>query len=514
MNDRVWYVYCSNQTYGPFTQQEVLSMLQEGRLSYTDYVFKEGFGNWTLIGNVSDFDRRVLNPGGAQPSVQAPAQSIPVTTSADTAAKSTEEVEQLWYLHDGKSQLGPFTKEYIKEGLDKKTVFWTFYVWREGMDNWSQIKDIHDFDRRRTPRDQVQVANFEITKNVTELEKKSGHEIPGQGTSPQAQQAQLQQGYAAQQQSSYQQMSIDEERDKLPVKAVIFLILFTSFLLGGVYSYPVIQDYITQYKANQFFQKGEKLIQQEKYEEGFDIMFEVLDKSPQTKAAQKAMNLLRAKEPVIKASLADESRRIKKLMDEFRVNYNVMPANARDINYAFPFMLDYFGKIFFKKDKNGAVSIIAKGVKIPVDGYVFTVSGDGKETENEIDKPQDFLVISQDYFELQKKGLKTEIKSKTPPDVKTEEKKPEAPVKAEPVKAEKPKKAHRARKEVKIKEPEVQEEEAEETQEEQNNEVDNTAQEQQETDNPPAPAPQPVVTPQIPRGDENLDSINKIIEDR
>ena len=54
MNEgRIWYVNINRQTYGPYSRDEIISMLKTETVKYSDYIFRDGFKNWDYIYNIS-----------------------------------------------------------------------------------------------------------------------------------------------------------------------------------------------------------------------------------------------------------------------------------------------------------------------------------------------------------------------------------------------------------------------------------------------------------------------------
>ncbi len=66
MNDRPWVCLRRRSekaldfsTSGPFTTAEIQKSVAAGEISYSDYIWKEGFNEWRRIGTVEDFNRRL-----------------------------------------------------------------------------------------------------------------------------------------------------------------------------------------------------------------------------------------------------------------------------------------------------------------------------------------------------------------------------------------------------------------------------------------------------------------------
>lgn len=398
---KVWYVNSNGQTYGPYAGDEVISMLKDNTIQFSDYIFKEGFQGWEYIYNVAEFDRRILFPGGDQPLVEAPKESAPAeqapTTETETPIK---EGEDLWYVHDGENQLGPYTSSYIKESLNNKTLFWTYYVWRDGFENWVQIKNCKEFDRRTKPRGESPIG-LGITTDYEQIRQEAVNEIPKADYGDVSHPSNFQYGVS--------ELEQQELKGKYPIKAIVTLILIAATLFGVVKSYPWFIIRARETKAMKMYEKGVELVEQKKYEEGFDILSDLSDMYPNTKAARKEENYVRSKEPMIKSHIADEGRKVRKLIEEYVKTYGVLPANAIDISYSPSFWMKYFGEIYYKKDQFGKVWLMVKGTRIPVDSYVFTIEGTNNELENDLTAVE-FESKSQNFIKLVYTGTRTNVK--------------------------------------------------------------------------------------------------------
>jgi len=51
---RFYYAVIENKQAGPFTEQELIRLVNEKRISKETYIWKPGMSNWDLAGNVQD----------------------------------------------------------------------------------------------------------------------------------------------------------------------------------------------------------------------------------------------------------------------------------------------------------------------------------------------------------------------------------------------------------------------------------------------------------------------------
>lgn len=68
--DRGWFILREGNNYGPFSQIEVIQMLQEKSLFEHDFIFHEKFNSWLCVAEVEDFSpeniRKVRDAGEAK----------------------------------------------------------------------------------------------------------------------------------------------------------------------------------------------------------------------------------------------------------------------------------------------------------------------------------------------------------------------------------------------------------------------------------------------------------------
>jgi hypothetical protein len=405
--NRIWYVNVNRQTYGPYSSEEIISMLRTETVKYSDYIFKEGFKNWDFLYNVPEFDRRILNPGGDQPLVHAPKEAAPQEIiPQEKAEESGKPVDELWYIHDGEHQTGPYTANYIKESLDNKTVFWTYFVWKEGFDNWVQIKECKEFDRRKTPRGQAP-TKVDISTDYDEIKKVAVSSLPKKEDAPQ-----IYGGSDMPSNFQYGISDLDQEelRGKYPIKGILALLAIVALLFGIVRAYPFFSERSREKRAMTMYESGVDLIEkQNKQEEGFQKLFDLMDMYPNSTAERKNENYIRSKEPMLKGQLADEARKIKTLIESFDKKYGVLPANSMDLGYVPPFLLKYFGEAYFKRSGVKKVEVLVRGVKLPVETYTFSTDSDNKDTEQDL-KQDEFALKSRLYTKLSYTGRKSLVK--------------------------------------------------------------------------------------------------------
>lgn len=166
--EKIWYAVIQNKAEGPHSQFEIQQMIDGGKLSFTDFIFKPGMATWTPIGDVKEFERR----------------DIAATESGKTEIESPlpEDDREGWVVlakhinAEGKQTLvqqGPLTGEQVREKLARDEIKYDDHVWQKGFSDWKKIGTLDVFDRRRPQNFEKQPKpNFSQDKTVTGVEVK------------------------------------------------------------------------------------------------------------------------------------------------------------------------------------------------------------------------------------------------------------------------------------------------------------------------------------------------------
>jgi hypothetical protein len=72
LNERIWFYYANEEQVGPMTELELKTAIAEGTLADSDLVYREGFPDWRVLGEVSEL----------REPVKVPLASIPISSSA------------------------------------------------------------------------------------------------------------------------------------------------------------------------------------------------------------------------------------------------------------------------------------------------------------------------------------------------------------------------------------------------------------------------------------------------
>ncbi|MBK9293392.1 MAG: DUF4339 domain-containing protein [Oligoflexia bacterium] len=162
--EKIWYAVIQNKADGPHTKNSIQQMLDGGKLSFTDFVFKPGMDSWTPIGNVKDFERRDFNKA---------------TQIQNPLPQDDREGWVVLLKHINESgkqtliQQGPLTTEQVRDKLLKEEVKYDDYVWQKGFSEWKKLGVLDIFDRRRPQNFEKQPKpDFSQDKTVSGVEVK------------------------------------------------------------------------------------------------------------------------------------------------------------------------------------------------------------------------------------------------------------------------------------------------------------------------------------------------------
>jgi hypothetical protein len=140
-SDKIWYAVIQNKADGPHTQAEIQKMLDAGKLSFTDFIFKPGMPSWTPISDVKEFERRDKDPTNIlleNPIPQNQLEGWVVLVKNSNAEGKETFVQQ-----------GPLTSYQVREKLVRQEFQYDDHIWQKGYSEWKKIGSLDEFDRRR-----------------------------------------------------------------------------------------------------------------------------------------------------------------------------------------------------------------------------------------------------------------------------------------------------------------------------------------------------------------------------
>jgi TM2 domain-containing membrane protein YozV len=121
--NREWYLHDNGQQIGPYTPEEVASMVASGRVSGSAQAWREGMSTWIPIVSVPP-------PQPASP--QNAYQSSPGPSPAD----------RCWMVNDRGSQHGPHSQSELASFVAAGTISPMAMAWRQGLPQWIPLSSI------------------------------------------------------------------------------------------------------------------------------------------------------------------------------------------------------------------------------------------------------------------------------------------------------------------------------------------------------------------------------------
>lgn len=115
-----WYYVKDSQSKGPYTEEEMVSLLDKHEIDSDTYVWGEGMDAWTHLKETE------LNK----------------STAEKKKEESASAEEKIWYyIDDAKIQNGPFTTSEMLTFLSDQRINYLTYVWKTGMEDWKQLRE-------------------------------------------------------------------------------------------------------------------------------------------------------------------------------------------------------------------------------------------------------------------------------------------------------------------------------------------------------------------------------------
>ncbi len=120
---------------GPFTSQEILSLIQKNELGWKDHLFDEVSQSWVYIMEYPLFTQD-FNSSFDQPLQMSFIQNH----RPDTDLKKRH-----WFVLKEATNYGPFSKLEILQMLQGKTLFEYDFLWSDSFDSWKKVSELEEF---------------------------------------------------------------------------------------------------------------------------------------------------------------------------------------------------------------------------------------------------------------------------------------------------------------------------------------------------------------------------------
>lgn len=156
MQDK-YYISHAGQESGPYNISEIIEKVKTNEFSFEDYVFIDDTQEWILLINVPDISSCLPKEKPPSPMPDSKSQSEEISAPKDPFNDAE------WFVLKGENRFGPFTYTDLVRMLQEKALFEYDYVWYEGMNSWSRIAEIHEFNPNQIKK-LKEIATSEISE--------------------------------------------------------------------------------------------------------------------------------------------------------------------------------------------------------------------------------------------------------------------------------------------------------------------------------------------------------------
>jgi hypothetical protein len=147
-----WYLSKEGKALGPLSEDKIIDMIQAGRATHLDLVYRSGDSSWLPISQVNPF-AQYFN------------QQEPVAQA--------QEGEPEWVLlkrvesEEGSQfkQIGPFAQSEVLRLIDQGEIRFSDFAWKTGMDNWSKISELEVFAQPLPSTPRIDKGLYESTQS-------------------------------------------------------------------------------------------------------------------------------------------------------------------------------------------------------------------------------------------------------------------------------------------------------------------------------------------------------------
>lgn len=161
--EKEWFFVENAKSNGKYTKAEMISFFNEGRITASTYVWKNGMDDW------KHFNETEL--ASVEPECdQVQEEHI----EEQTVEKETNEFNQWYYINAQNEQVGPISENEIISLLASGTLNQNTYVWCSGMEDWEFVKNtpLSVYLKSRKTTEQPKQESY--TQNTSyRVEKKS-----------------------------------------------------------------------------------------------------------------------------------------------------------------------------------------------------------------------------------------------------------------------------------------------------------------------------------------------------
>lgn len=140
-----YFVSHSEQQMGPYSMDEIVSLVGQGTLSPMDYIYVPSQEDWVLFIEHPELSERVKQqkPKVSPPPAHPAKAEQPEPTAPEAKIKPQADIE--WFVLKGENKFGPFAYLEVVKMLQEKTLYEFDFIWHDALPNWLRIAECKDF---------------------------------------------------------------------------------------------------------------------------------------------------------------------------------------------------------------------------------------------------------------------------------------------------------------------------------------------------------------------------------
>ncbi len=160
MEQDLYYISREGVQDGPFSYEDILSLLNSEQLKWTDYFFDESIEDW-----IPFLQHRKFSDKMERTNISAPKkQNAHAQNAASQDASAVADDSREWYALQGDNRYGPFSYVEIVKMLQEKAISEHDYVWNESLVNWEKVATLPEFQPEKMQA--LQMAGVSDIKEV------------------------------------------------------------------------------------------------------------------------------------------------------------------------------------------------------------------------------------------------------------------------------------------------------------------------------------------------------------
>lgn len=131
----MFYISKQGQQLGPWSEVEILKNLQNGYVSWSDFLYDESSKEWVMLMDYPGFETAIKDL------LSKPAKPI-----ENSLSPALIQDEKEWYILKSENKYGPFTSFEVVRMLQEKSLYEYDFVWNPKLgQQWLKIAEVNEF---------------------------------------------------------------------------------------------------------------------------------------------------------------------------------------------------------------------------------------------------------------------------------------------------------------------------------------------------------------------------------